>query len=197
MNDYDEAVFNISHVALNGRTALEVGLPAPTAVTRQSVVPVATWSDANFGAVLFLLYSSRDDGSVSPSVIRGVFRRGEHGYSPLANWSGSGWSHDPLAVEGSVADLADRAIYLGGGSSTYEPRDGEPALVLNGRHSTQVTSITLIQGNATTTNPASGHWGAWIACVAKWAPYAIEARGRDGVLLGRLEGPQNVSHRKP
>jgi len=193
MVDFDEWVFASSRMAENAIKVLDEGLPDVIGrVDHDSVVPMAHWKDSGFGAVLFLRYSIDDQGESRPGVVRAVCRRDESSWVALPNWSGSGWSHDPLEPSETHTDLGDRTIYVAGGSRTDHPRDGEPAIVVCGRHSPQVESMFVHQNGRTIMSRATGHWGAWIVCLAEWAPYTITVLDGRGVTRGQLVGPSDL-----
>jgi hypothetical protein len=197
MNIADESIFDFSNMTVNGLKVLAEGLAEmPMPLDSSSVTPLAYWKDSHCGAVLFLRYSTNDDGTLTPVVIRGAFRRERQNWKPLHHWSGSGWSHDPITNPDSLADLDAQAIGAGGGQFTDQPKSDAPAIVISGRHSPDVKDISVIQRGFKLTAPATGHYGAWIVCLDEWAPYAIEASDENGAVLGRLQGPPRLPGRE-
>lgn len=193
MRSADESVFKIANMSMNGLKVLEEGLPrAPSQLSSELVIPVAYWKGSKVAAVLFLRYSEDDDGNTIPGVIRGIFRRDGTNWDPLAHWSGSGWSHDPLMNADSVSDLGGRDIYVSSGSFGDQPLGDQPAIVLNGRHSPDVKAIEVTQNGLTQTVPANGLWGAWIVSLTEWAPYRVVALDKDGGELQTIEGPTSL-----
>jgi lipid-A-disaccharide synthase-like uncharacterized protein len=78
-------------MVVKGLNVLEEGfLEVPSQLTLESVIPIAQWKSSQLGAVLFLQYSRDDDGTVTPGVTRGIFRREVENWVPLKHWSGSG-----------------------------------------------------------------------------------------------------------
>ncbi len=193
MRSADESIFNSANMVANGLRVLQAGLPEmPRQLTSESVVPIAEWKSAQLAAVLFLRYSKNDDGALSPGVTRGIFRHEGENWVPLNHWTGSGWTHNPMANPDSNSDLDGRHIQVEGGSFGDQPLGGQPAIVVNGRHSPGVKSISVTQNQATLTAPANGHWGAWIVCLAEWAPYTIATFDEKGVVLSILRGPPEL-----
>jgi hypothetical protein len=89
-------------------------------------------------------------------------------------------------------DLDGRSIHVSGGSFGDQPRVGHPAIVINGRHSPGVKGISVAQNGVTRTFPANGHWGAWVVCLAEWAPYSITALDEKGIALDMFFGPPSL-----
>lgn len=88
------------------RTGIDVlnqGLPAlPGVLTHEMAVPVAFWKATSCAVVLFLRYSyvhfpGDDDGTFRPSVTLGRFYREAGRWAAHKRWTGTGWSHDPIA----------------------------------------------------------------------------------------------------
>lgn len=197
MSSTDESILDVANMAVNGLKVLAEGLPeVPSPLTTSSAIPIAYWKNSRFGAVLFLHYSKHDDGPATPAVARGVFRREGENWDPLRWWSGSGWSNDPMADPGSLADLDGQAIYDSGGSFTDQPHEGRPAIVVSGRHSPDVKDVAVIQSGMKVSAPANGHWGAWIICLDEWAPYTIEASDENGAVIGQIQGPHRLPSRE-
>jgi hypothetical protein len=190
MTSDDESLFNSANMVVNGLKVFDEGLPeVQSQLSYESVLPIAMWKSPQFGAVLFLRYSKDEDGAFTPAVTRGIFRREVENWVPLKHWSGSGWSHNPLANPDSIKDLDDQPIQISGGSFRDQPPDNSPAIVINGRHSLGVKSISVTQNGVTQTSPANGRWGAWIVCLTAWEPYTIAALDDNGVELYLLRGP--------
>jgi hypothetical protein len=186
------------HQKRTGMEVLDHGLPAlPDVLSYQMSVPVAFWKSASCSAVLFLRYSLRhfpgdEAAAVNPGVTLGTFYRDGDGWVAHNWWSGTGWSHDPVADPGSLRDLGGPAIAGGSGSHNPNPDPGFPASVIAGRVSPAVTHLALVQDDREERRELQSRFGAWIVCTEQWSCYRISALDQTGTVLGSITGPPEI-----
>jgi len=186
------------HKKRTGIEVLDHGLPGlPDVLSYQMSVPVAFWKDERCSAVLFLRYFLRqfpEDEAVTvmPGVTLGTFYRDGGGWVAHNWWSGTGWSHDPVADPGSLRDLDGRAIAGGSGSHNPNPGPGFPASVIAGRVSPAVTHLALVQDDREERRELQSHFGAWVVCTEQWSTYRINALDEAGTVLGSIKGPPEI-----
>jgi hypothetical protein len=161
-------------------------------------VPLAFWKATGCAVVLFLGYSRLDDdGTVHPRVVMGNFYREGEEWAARPWWGGTGWSHDPVADPGSLRDLDGQAVVGGGGGFNPEPNPGFPAAVVTGRVSPAVTHLALVQGDVEDRRELRSHFGGWVVCTEKWAPYEINALDETGAVVGCITGPPRIPPMTP
>jgi hypothetical protein len=133
--------------------------------------------------VLFLKYShvyfpGDADGAFHTSVTMGTFYREAERWAAHKWWTGTGWSHDPIADPGSLRDLGGRAIAGGSGGHNPDPMPGFPASVVTGRVSPAVTHLALVQDDHEERRELQSHFGpGW--CAPKGGPLSDQRTGRD------------------
>ncbi len=165
-------------------------------------VAVAYWKATSCAVVLFLKYShvyfpGDDDGTFHPSVTMGTFYREAERWAAHKWWTGTGWSHDPIADPGSLRDLDSRAIAGGSGGHNPDPMPGFPASVVTGRVSPAVTHLALVQDDREERRELQSHFGAWVVCTERWSPYQINALGETGAVMGHITGPPRIPPMTP
>lgn len=178
-----------------GIAVLERGLPPlPDALDYTMSIPVASWTAAGCAVVLFLEYSRDPDGAIAPGPVVKMPTFGRDGDTWTAHrwFGGTGWSHDPIASPQDVRDLGGQMMVEGGGAFTDTPAPGHPAVIVAGRVAPAVTQIALIQDGHEDRRPLRSHFGAWVVCIDRWAPYQINALDDNGAVLASIQGPPRL-----
>jgi hypothetical protein len=187
--------FDPRWMAAAGIRVLDHGLPElPAVLTRQMAVPMAFWTTGNCAVVLFLRYPDRTGDWDEPVGTTATFSRRRDGWAADRWWTGSGWP-DPIAEPDMSSHLGDRAIVTSGGSFTDRPSPGQPAAVAVGLVSPAVAAIALTQEGNEDRRELRSHFGAWVVCTEKWAPYRIDAQDRAGAVIGSIAGPPKLPPR--
>jgi len=191
--------FDPRWMAAAGIRVLDHGLPElPAVLTRQMAVPMAFWTTANCAVVLFLRFRDRiddwdEDGDLAVGTTA-TFSRQPDGWAANRWWTGSGW-RDPIAEPDMSRHLGGRAIVYSGGSFTDRPSPGQLAAVVAGLVSPAVAAIALTQEGNEDRRELRSHFGAWVVCTEKWAPYRIDALDETGAVIGSIAGPPKLPAR--
>jgi hypothetical protein len=103
-------------------------------------------------------------------------------------WAGVSW-RDVITQPDPFRELGGRAITEGGGSSArQQPAPGKLAVVITGSVSPAVTTLALVQDGHQVRRDLQSHFGAWVVCTEKWAPYRIEAFNESGKVIETIDG---------
>jgi hypothetical protein len=176
-----------------GLDVLAHGLPElPTEFSHSIPIPLAFWKDETYAAVLFLFYFTERNGSIKPGEISFEYERDTSGWRPIEATQGYGWTairNNPVSSPRSLEYDEQFAIKSNGSHFDSGSKPGHPAIVIFGRHAPDVAEIRLLQGHASRSAPAIGHFGAWIICSETFAPFRIEAHDSSGNLIGFLDEP--------
>ena len=162
-----------------GRTGLEVlshGLPElPEDLSYLMAIPVAYWTALHRAIVLFLQFRP-EGGRQLPTLLHATYSRTDTGWAVDHHFHGFGLSHDPIASPAGPRELIGRAM-VPGASSDIE---------LDGRASPAVKYIALIQDGQEDVRPLVSHFGFWVVCTDRRAPFQVEGRDADGNVLARI-----------
>jgi hypothetical protein len=180
-----------------GLDVLRDGLPElPAALTYDMSVPLAFWEANTCAVVLFLGFSHHPGEPPTPLAIMGAYYRQDGEWIAERLWTGHGWDPDPVTEPESLRDLDDRAIVTSGGSYIDRPGPGRPAATVVGRVSPAVTTLALVQDGHEDRRPLRSHFGAWVVCVERWAPFQVNALDEAGTMIGSIsDTPVLPSHR--
>jgi hypothetical protein len=175
---------------------LEDGLPTLPVHRSSAPFPLAYWKTAQCATVLYLFYFRNREGMVQPSEISFQYRRAGDAWQPIQTpyfWMGTWNGHDTLPDDPTY--VGHFAIKKTGGSFFDDSAiSGDPAIVLSGRHSPNVTETCLLQGARNQACPATGNFGAWTICTEDFDPIRIEGHDESGRLVGYLEEPLDRWH---
>ena len=170
-----------------GLDVLRDGLPElPAALTYDMSVPMAFWEADISAIVLFLGFSHHPGEPPTPLAIMGRYYRQDGEWIAERLWTGHGWDPDPVTDPDSLYDLDGQAIVASGGSYTDQPGPGRPAATVTGRVSPAVTTLALIQDGHEDRRPLRSHFGAWVVCVERWAPFQVKALDEVGMVIGSI-----------
>jgi hypothetical protein len=170
-----------------GLDVLRHGLPElPAALTYDMSVPMAFWEAGTCAVVLFLGFTRGPGEPPTPLATMGTYHRQDGEWIAERWWTGHGWSPDPVTDPGSLYDLDGRAIVASGGSYADQPGLGPPAATVTGRVSPAVTTLALVQDGHEDQRPLRSHFGAWVVCVERWAPFQVNALDEAGTVIGSI-----------
>jgi hypothetical protein len=172
----------------NGIRTLEHGLQdLPEEITTSMTIPLAYWKSEAFGSVMFLGYESEPEGKSNLVTWYAGYVRGPKGWTRHLPWYGTRMWFGAEGPPGSADGLEGKAIRRAFSSSGGEPSESAPALVVGGWHSGEVATITLVQGEESTGQFATGHFGAWVVHSENPEAWKVEARDRLGRLIGAVD----------
>jgi hypothetical protein len=193
-------MFDPAKVKQAGEAVLTHGLPElPGHLSTDMSIPVSSWQASQCAVVLFLCYLPDPmGGPPDPSALIATYSRQGGGWAAHTYAHAHGWSHDPVADPTSLYDLDGRMI-AGGGSGTFndKPAPGYPAAVVTGRVAPGVTALALIQDGHEDRRELRSHFGAWVVCTERWAPYQIHALDATGAVVGTITGPPRLPRSWP
>lgn len=66
---------------------------------------------------------------------------------------------------------------------------------MTGRVSPAVTTLAVVQDGHEDRRPLRSHFGAWVVCVERWAPFQVNALDEAGTVIGTISETPVQPHR--
>ena len=187
---------DLRQMRLDGVAVLEQGLTdLPSPLDRAYAMPLWFWINETCGSVQYLFHFTDEKGVDRPADVTFEYVRAAAGWAPTE--CGSMWNGDRTDVIGSPTFMRrcpQLDIEASSSSTDHDAAPGCPAIVVSGFHSPAVTTIRLIQNDFTQERDASGHFGGWTVCTARYRPLRVEAVSAEGTVLGHIDEPRSPAN---